>query len=170
MSTLNPTTLETADYGTTGWNAIYSSNFQKINTYLAKIQDAWDTSVSKTNGDILIYNSSSGTWIRKSFFDSNNKIALQNQYNSEITSTTSNMTLGNTNTIVLVNASSGNITITLPSAPITGKRYTIKKIDNSVNVVIITSTKTIDGQTSITISNQYEVVNIIYDGNNYYIV
>ena len=36
MAILNPTNLETADYGTTGWNAIYSSNFQKINTYFSR--------------------------------------------------------------------------------------------------------------------------------------
>jgi hypothetical protein len=36
MAILEPTKLETANYGTVGWNAIYSSNFQKINDYLKK--------------------------------------------------------------------------------------------------------------------------------------
>jgi hypothetical protein len=36
MAILDPTKLETASYGTVGWNAIYSSNFQKINDYLKK--------------------------------------------------------------------------------------------------------------------------------------
>jgi len=36
MAKLTPTNLETADYGTVGWNAIYSSNFQKINDYLKR--------------------------------------------------------------------------------------------------------------------------------------
>ena len=31
---LDPSGFELADYGTVGWNAIYSSNFQKLNNYL----------------------------------------------------------------------------------------------------------------------------------------
>jgi hypothetical protein len=33
MATLSPTGLQTATYGTTGWNNIYSSNFQMINDF-----------------------------------------------------------------------------------------------------------------------------------------
>jgi hypothetical protein len=34
MAILSPSNLETCDIATSGWNAIYSANFQRINTYL----------------------------------------------------------------------------------------------------------------------------------------
>jgi len=36
MATLSPTGLQTATYGTTGWNNIYSTNFQMINDFFNK--------------------------------------------------------------------------------------------------------------------------------------
>ncbi len=62
MPVLSPTNLETASYGTAGWNAIYSSNFQKLNNYLARFQDLWSGTPADWN--ILRYSSSSGRWIR----------------------------------------------------------------------------------------------------------
>ena len=62
MSILNPTQLETVDYGTQGFNDIYSTNFQKLNDYLSKFEDLWNDSAEDWN--ILRYDSSSGKWIK----------------------------------------------------------------------------------------------------------
>jgi len=62
MSVLSPSNLETADYGTSGWNAIYSSNFQKLNDYLAKFEDLWNS--TPDNWNILRYDSSTSKWIK----------------------------------------------------------------------------------------------------------
>jgi hypothetical protein len=40
MAVLSPSTLETCDIGTSGWNAIYSTNFTKINTKLGHLMSA----------------------------------------------------------------------------------------------------------------------------------
>ena len=73
MAILNPTGLETADYGTAGWNAIYSSNFQKLNTYLAKFEDLWNITASDWN--ILRYSTSSGKWIKDTISNLSTQLA-----------------------------------------------------------------------------------------------
>lgn len=76
MAILNPTTLETADYGTTGWNAIYSSNFQKINNFLAKIWNALANLSSSDTNKILVYDHSQGQWVKKSITGTTNRITV----------------------------------------------------------------------------------------------
>ena len=71
---------------------------------------------------------------------------------------------------VLVDASSGNITITLPE-PSKATQVNIKKIDSSTNVVtVVPNGGSIDGETSKEISTQYESYLFISDGTNWYIV
>jgi len=71
---------------------------------------------------------------------------------------------------VLVDASSGDITITLPE-PSKATQVNIKKIDPSANIVIVVPNGgSIDGETSKEISTQYESYLFISDGTNWYIV
>jgi hypothetical protein len=83
--------------------------------------------------------------------------------------------------IVLINASGGARIVNLPSAAgIVGRHYTIKKTDNSTNLVkIFTSptTQTIDGQDSqgpagyaYSLTNQNQEVRIVSDGSNWKIL
>jgi hypothetical protein len=37
MTVLSPTNLETTDYGQQGWNAVHSSNMQRLNSYLSRL-------------------------------------------------------------------------------------------------------------------------------------
>jgi len=62
MSILTPSNLETADYGTPGWNYIYSTNFEKLNDYLAKFEDLWNS--TPTDWNILRYDSTTSKWIK----------------------------------------------------------------------------------------------------------
>jgi len=57
-----PTQLEGVSYGTQGWNNIYSSNFEKLNDYLAKFEDLWNSTPDDWN--ILRYDSSVSKWIK----------------------------------------------------------------------------------------------------------
>jgi len=59
---LSPSGLETYDYGTPGWSDIESSNFQKLNNYLAKFEDLWNS--TPDNWNILRYDSSTSKWIK----------------------------------------------------------------------------------------------------------
>ena len=98
-----------------------------------------------------------------------------------LTSTqTSAYTIGSNSTLtvggetVLVNATSGAITITLPDATLANAYviHNIKKIDSSANYVTIatTSSQTIDGGTTAVIKVQYASITLVSDGTNWNII
>jgi hypothetical protein len=75
--------------------------------------------------------------------------------------------------LVLVDASSGGITITLPaSASHTNRIYTIKKIDSSGNKVTVdaNASETIDGELTIDLKLQYSYITIVCDGTEWFII
>ena len=78
-----------------------------------------------------------------------------------------------TDVVVLADASSGNVTVTLPLASAsTGYRFDIKRIDSSGNTCAIarSGSDTIDGQTSYSIPVQYTSVSVISNGSGWYIL
>jgi hypothetical protein len=75
-------------------------------------------------------------------------------------------------TVVLVNATGGAVTLTLPAAAShSGLYYRIKKIDSSANTVVIdgNASETIDGGLTATMTMQYEAIDIVCDGSNWFI-
>lgn len=74
--------------------------------------------------------------------------------------------------LILVDATSGAVTITLLAAATAGNgfRVAIKKIDSSGNAVTIDGnlSETIDGNTTSTLSTQYDSENLISDGSNWF--
>jgi len=100
-------------------------------------------------------------------------ITTNGSFATRVHTVNSNITLGIDHHIILVDASSGNKTITLPDASTcSGRQYIIKKIDSSSNSVVITpqAGQTIDGQTSISINTQYAIVRVVSDGSNWFII
>ena len=86
---------------------------------------------------------------------------------------TSAQTLTNQNFLVILNASSGSITVTLPAAVNNKNRiYTIKKIDSSGNKVTVdaNSNEKIDGETTVDLGLQYDFVTIVSDGDEWFII
>ena len=72
---------------------------------------------------------------------------------------------------VLGDATSGAFTLTLPAAASnSGQVYYITKIDSSTNVVTIDAngSETIDGELTLELGGQYNSVQIISDGSNWY--
>lgn len=99
---------------------------------------------------------------------------LESAYGSrQVDSVSTNTTLTSSHDVVLVDATSGGITITLPTAVgVKGQRHTIKKIDSSVNAITIatTSSQTIDGATKAMLLAQYDAIEIISDNANWIFV
>ena len=94
-------------------------------------------------------------------------------WGKRLVSKTADYTALITDEIILVDATAGNVTITLPAAASnSGKEYIVKKTDNTSNIVIIdgNSTETIDGALTQTIQEQYGAYKIITDASNWYIV
>ena len=139
---LLPNGLETIEIGATAWRDICNNNFILLDGYL----------------------SGHGSGLNADMLDGYHISYLP------ITTVTANTTLTDLQHTILVDASGGNITITLP-APTTGKVYVIKKIDSSTNTVTVDAgTQTIDGANTKTLSAQYEVLRIQSDGSNWYVI
>ncbi len=90
-----------------------------------------------------------------------------------IVSTSSDLMLTDTHHTVLVDASGGSITITLPSASgINGRVYIVKKIDSSSNAVVVQAQtgQTIDGMSSVSLTNRFATIAVQAYGGNWYII
>lgn len=75
---------------------------------------------------------------------------------------------GNDSTIF---AGSGTSTITLPTASgKAGRSYTIKNLTSSSVTVATTSSQTIDGSSTLSLSTQYQYVTVQSDGSNWYVI
>lgn len=75
--------------------------------------------------------------------------------------------------IILVDASGGNITISLPAAiGSIGRLYCIKKIDSSSNLVIVdgNNVETIDGNLTVSITTQFASLAIVCNGSSWSII
>lgn len=89
-----------------------------------------------------------------------------------IVSKTADYTMTVADTTVLVDASSGAVTITLPAASgITGKIYYIKATDVTNTVTVDgNAAETIDGSTTVTIDTVNEGIEVQSDGTNFQII
>ncbi|MEJ0073271.1 MAG: hypothetical protein WDN27_04305 [Candidatus Saccharibacteria bacterium] len=82
-------------------------------------------------------------------------------------------TVGTTDTVVFADATSNNISVTLPAASGTaGYRFYIKRIDSSGHTVTIlrSGSDTIDGMTSFTLDLQYTAFGVVSNGSAWYIL
>lgn len=81
-------------------------------------------------------------------------------------------TVLSTDEFLAVNTSGGVVTIDLPNTTTTGRVITVKDSNgtsNTSNISITTpgGTVTIDGQTTYTISTNYQSITVVFDGTNY---
>ena len=91
---------------------------------------------------------------------------------SNLVTNASTLTLDATNYFVKCNATSGQVTTTLPTAVgIKGRTYIIKKTDTSANYCVINTTagQTIDADTSLTLIAPWSSVTLISDNANWLI-
>lgn len=73
--------------------------------------------------------------------------------------------------VILGDASGGVVTLNLPpAAKGVWRVYTVKKIDGTANTVDVVpkGAETVDGSAPLSLSSQYEVVQIISDGDNWW--
>jgi hypothetical protein len=89
-----------------------------------------------------------------------------------IVSTAANYLATTLDYTILCDATSGAVTVTLPTTPITGQILNIKKTDSTAYSVIIArgGTSLIDGVTSVSFATQYETFTLQYDGTNWWII
>lgn len=71
---------------------------------------------------------------------------------------------------VIADASAGGFTVTLPSNLGANAYVRVKKIDSTVNAVLVYSTASIDGSASFSLNNQYMSQDFSYSGTTWYAV
>lgn len=95
-----------------------------------------------------------------------------NGFASSVATISSSVILSTEQHVILADAASGNITLTLPNAVSSANvQFAIKKIDSTANFVIISASnsQTIDGISTKTITTQYEASLFVSDGANWFI-
>ena len=102
----------------------------------------------------------------------NSSLQVAGSFSLALTTKTANYTATATDSLILVDSTSGAVTITLPTAVnITGRHYTIKdwKGQSATNNITIatTSSQTIDGETTVVLAITYGSITVVSDGANW---
>lgn len=91
---------------------------------------------------------------------------------ASLSTKTSNYTITTNDNIIIADATSNDVTLTLPAASgNAGISYRIERKDSTVAYEVIidgNSSETIDGVITRTLKGQYEAVDIVCDGSNWY--
>jgi hypothetical protein len=172
------TLLSSAEAGAVEFNT--DSLYFTITTGTVRKKVAIYDDSSGATGDIY-YRDSSGNFVRLAAGSNGNVLKLASGLPSWGTTNgtlgtstkTSSYTVTTSDTVVFADATSGNVTITLPTASgVTGYRFYVKRIDNSANTVTIarSGSDTIDGATSFTLDLQYTSVAVVSNGSAWYIL
>lgn len=83
---------------------------------------------------------------------------------------TATTTLTGTDSVLKADATTAAVTVNLPTAVgATGRKYTVKKIDSSVNAVTVdpSGTETIDGAATVALAAQWDTLRLVSDGSNW---
>lgn len=78
----------------------------------------------------------------------------------------------NTDDVILVNTTAGNVTITLPAAASRNRPYYIKNIGTAANLMTIDAdaSETIDNNLTVSTSTSMESMTLVSDGSNWWLV
>lgn len=98
---------------------------------------------------------------------------VQGSLGHAVATISSNATADDTAVVYLVDASGGPVTLSLPPAASAERRiYHVKKIDSSLNAVTIDGdgAETIDGQATQALISQYDALQLVSDGTEWFIL
>lgn len=133
---------------------------------------------SGATGD-LYYRDSSGTFVRLAAGADGKTLRVASGLPAWSDATlatatkTSSYTITGTDVVIFANATSGNVTITLPTASsFASYRFYVKRTDGAGNTCSVarSGSDTIDGQTSISLDTQYTSLTLVSDGSAWYII
>lgn len=115
---------------------------------------------SPTNGQLLAYNGTTFAWVAS---------PTAGSFGGFVPSTkTANYTASGSD-FILGNAASNGFTVTLPT-PVAGAWIKVKKVDSSVNAILVVATGgvLIDDQVSISVNQQWMSYDFLSDGTKWY--
>ncbi|MDN5275060.1 MAG: hypothetical protein JWP06_961 [Candidatus Saccharibacteria bacterium] len=170
------TLLSTAEAGAVEFNT--DSLYFTITTGAVRKKVALYDDASGATGD-LYYRDSSGNFVRLGIgatgktMKVNSGLPSWDDVTFATSTKTSNYTITGTDVVIFANATSGNVTITLPVASANaGYRFYVKRIDGSANTCAIAGSgaDTIDGQASVSLDLRYTSLTVVSDGSTWYII
>ncbi len=173
------TVLTTPEAGAVEFNS--DSLYFTITTGTVRKKVAIYDDVSGATGDTY-YRDSSGNFVRLGIGSTGQVLKVSGGVPAwgtdagvtfATTTQTTNYTVGSSDTVVFANATSGNVTITIPAASgLAGYRFYIKRVDGSANTVTVqrSGSDTIDGMTSFTLDLQYTALAVVSNGSAWYIL
>jgi hypothetical protein len=172
------TVLTTPEAGAVEFNT--DSLYFTITTGTVRKKVAIYDDSSGAAGD-LYYRDSSGNFVRLPIGSTGQALKVSgglpawgNGMGFTTNTQTSSYTVTSTDTVVFADATSANVTITLPAASgVAGYRFYIKRIDSAANHTVSvarTGTDTIDGMTSFTLDLQYTAFGVVSNGTAWYIL
>jgi hypothetical protein len=103
----------------------------------------------------------------------NSKLNVAGSFATAFINKTANYTVTDSDSLISLDATIADFTITLPTAVgITGRQYTFKKIDSTNNSITIDAylTQTIDGELTQVIYDQWTSLTIVSNGSNWFII
>jgi len=109
----------------------------------------------------------------------NSIVFSTNGFGVTLKSVTTNYTITTSDTVVLCDATTANIVLTLPNPSLcydtnnfASAKFTLSKIDSSAYTVTVNpfSTETINGSSSLSLTIQNESVSFVTDGTNWYLI
>ncbi|MEM4385381.1 MAG: hypothetical protein QXD03_02400 [Candidatus Anstonellales archaeon] len=160
------------DSGTTGVNATRLATIQNTGNVVfgPNVTTTYYTDSSCIDGNKFLV--SSNLAVGETYFPNiHSTILCKGSFGTNVSVVSSNTTLGSGHHTILANATNSNINITLPSASgCTGRQYVIRRIDTNYQYtvnVIAQSGQTIDGSSSISLTNTNKSIYIISDGSNW---
>jgi hypothetical protein len=135
---------------------------------------------SGATGDTY-YRDASGNFVRLGIGSSGQVLKVnsglpswQNAMNFATATKTSSYTITGSDAVIFADATSANVTITLPLASgVNGFNFFIKRIDASTSntvTIALSGSDTIDGVSSLTIGAQNDVRSVLSDGTKWYVV
>ena len=109
----------------------------------------------------------------------NSIVFSTNGFGVTLKSVITNYTITTSDTVVLCDATTANIVLTLPNPSLcydtnnfASAKFTLSKIDSSAYTVTVNpfSTETINGSSSLILTIQNESVSFVTDGTNWYLI
>jgi hypothetical protein len=135
-----------------------------LNTVYAKVNELDGDCITDATIPTVKYEDSSVTRA---------KLAVGAVAKESVSSKTANYTATSSDDLILVDSTSGNITVALPTAVgVSGKTLKVKKTDSSTKTVILdgNASETIDAATTVSLWKQYQFIEIVSDGINWMVI